>query len=384
MSADLEQRLVALGAALDTPGPSDDMIPAIIARLPERGPARIRRVGRPLAIALAALLLLAGAAMALPTSRHAILRVLGLRGVVIERVPRLPSLPPGPGARLGLGERIPVSKARHAATFTALVPPGVTAAYLDHDLPGGRISLIHGRLLIMEFRGTGVPFVFKLVGPGTHIKMLRVNGGPGVYLSGAPHQLLVQTSNSEVVTDHVRLAGNVLIWQQGPVTIRVEGTHTLGQALAVAHSMSTTTPVATASAGCPVTKPNGPPPPPDALQNGGTPIAKASEPGWYGNGTLWTNLPWSTQFIRTPSGLLSTKIPWFRARPGNVSIDARPLHGPPARFTASVGEPAAYGRTGFSPSILAFGRTGCWVVHAHLAGKALDVVLRVYPATGKP
>ena len=133
--------------------------------------------------------------------------------------------------------------------------------------------------------------------------------------------------------------------------------------------------------GCPVTKSGGPTPPADALQNGGRAIARASDPGWYGNGTLWTNLPWSTQFIRTPSGLLSTKIPWFRARTGTVTVDGRPLHGPPARFTANVGTPASYGPTGFSPSILAFGRTGCWVVHAHLHGKTLEVVLRVYPAS---
>ncbi|HEY1521149.1 MAG TPA: sigma factor [Solirubrobacteraceae bacterium] len=37
-------------------------------------------------LALVALLPLAGAAMALPTTRHEILRVLGLRGVTIERV----------------------------------------------------------------------------------------------------------------------------------------------------------------------------------------------------------------------------------------------------------------------------------------------------------
>lgn len=79
------------------------------------------------------------------------------------------------------------------------------------------------------------------------------------------------------------------------------------------------------------------------------------------------------------SGL--SKIPWFRARTGTVTVDGRPLHGPPARFTADVGTSASYGTTGFSPSILAFGRTGCWVVHAHLAGKALEVVLRVYPAS---
>lgn len=237
MRRDLEQRLFALGLALDVPPAPDDIVPATVARLPARRPARTRRALRPLAIAVAALLLLAGAAMAVPTTRHEILHVLGLRGVEIERVPRLPPVSRSPGARLGLGQRIPLSQARHAAAFTALLPAGRATAYLAHDVVGGRVSLLVGRLLIVEFRGTGIPFVFKLVGPGTHVRMLHVNGGPGVYLSGAPHRLLLQESNGDVVTDHVRLAGNVLIWQQGKVTIRIEGTHTLGQALALARSL---------------------------------------------------------------------------------------------------------------------------------------------------
>jgi hypothetical protein len=35
----------------------------------------------------------------------------------------------------------------------------------------------------------------------------------------------------------VRLAGNVLIWQQGRLTIRIEGTRTLGEARALARSL---------------------------------------------------------------------------------------------------------------------------------------------------
>jgi hypothetical protein len=111
------------------------------------------------------------------------------------------------------------------------------------------------------------------------------------------------------------------------------------------------------------------------------PLPKSADQGWYGNGVLWTQLPWPRQFIRTPSGLLSTKVPWFRAKNGVVTLDAKPLHGSPARFSANVGSPASYGPTGFAPSIIAFGRTGCWTLHAHLAGHELEVVLRVYPAT---
>jgi hypothetical protein len=238
MTGDLDQRLAALGATLEVP-PAPDLVPAVLARLPTR-PRRRRPARRTLAVAFAAVLLLAGAAMAAPPTRNAILRVLGLRGVRIERVPHLPAVPappPGASARFGLGRRIPLARARHAASFTALLPPGSAAAYLGHDVPGGRISFVNGAVLIIEFRGTATPFVFKLIGPGTKVKLVRVNRGPGVYLSGAPHEVLFQTQTGQVLSDRVRLAGNVLIWQQGPLTVRIEGTHTLAQALALARSL---------------------------------------------------------------------------------------------------------------------------------------------------
>ncbi|HEY6396576.1 MAG TPA: hypothetical protein VIX82_03875 [Solirubrobacteraceae bacterium] len=232
MTPRLEQQLLVLGAALEMPA-APDVVPAVIARLPTRRRRRGRPARRPLAIALAALLLLAGAAMAVPPTRNAILRVLGLRGVRIERVTRLPALPPGAGARLGLGMRIPLARARHAASFAALLPANASAVYLGHEVPGGRISLLVGKVLIIEFRGTATPFIFKVLGPGTTVKQVRINGEPGLYLFGAPHHVFFEDQSGGFQTDRVRLAGNVLIWQQGPVTVRIEGTHTLAKALAI-------------------------------------------------------------------------------------------------------------------------------------------------------
>lgn len=235
MNDELEHRLSALGAALEFP-PVPDVVPTVIARLPAT-PGRRLRPRRTLALALAASLLLAGGAMAASPTRNAILEVLGLRGVRIERVRRLPPLPRSEGARLGLGQPIPPARARHAAGFIALLPPGSPAAYLGHDVPGGRVSLLIGRLLITEFRGSATPYIFKVIGSGTRLAHVRVNGGPGIYLSGAPHLVLFQAQNGEVRTDSVRLAGNVLMWQQGPLTIRIEGDRTLAQALALARSL---------------------------------------------------------------------------------------------------------------------------------------------------
>jgi hypothetical protein len=236
MSAQLEQRLVALGTALDVPA-APDVVPAVLDRLPARRSRRRRPAKHALGAVGAAVLVLAGAAMAVPTTRDAVLRVLGLRGVRIERVQHLPPLPAGAAARLGLGQRIPLSRARHAADFRALLPPSASSAYIEHDVPGGRISLLVGRVLLIEFRGSTTPFIFKVIGPGTTVKELRVNGGAGVYLSGAPHEVIFRDVIGQIQTDRVRLAGNVLMWQQGPLTVRIEGSRTLAQALALARSL---------------------------------------------------------------------------------------------------------------------------------------------------
>jgi hypothetical protein len=192
-----------------------------------------------LAVAFAAGLLLVGAAMAVPPSRDAILRAIGLRGVSIERVPHLPPIPAGArtGARLGLGRPIALARVRHAAGFAALLPAQASSAYIGHDVPGGRVSILIGRVLITEFRGSAQPFIFKVIDPNTTVKITRVNGAQAVYLSGAPHQVLFGAPNGEIRTDRVRLAGNVLIWQHGAVIVRIEGVRTLAQALAIARSL---------------------------------------------------------------------------------------------------------------------------------------------------
>jgi hypothetical protein len=234
---ELEQRLSALGATLEIP-PAPDVVPAVLARLPARRRWRRRRPARrTLAVVLAATLLVAGGAMAAPPTRHFILRILGLRGVRIERVPRLSPPPASGGLRLGLGHRIPLGDARHAAAFAALVPPGAPVAYFDRDVPGGRVSFLIGRVLVIEFRGTAAPFIFKVIGPRTKVTHVRVDGGPGVYVYHAPHEVLFQARNGQVHADRVRLAGNVLLLDRHGLTIRIEGTHTLRQALALARSL---------------------------------------------------------------------------------------------------------------------------------------------------
>src|SRR5262249_47163258 len=157
-----------------------------------------------------------GTAAAVPPVRHAVEQLLELRGAAVERVPRLPPLPASAGGTLNLGRRIAVAQARNAASFRALLPPrGADAAYVSRDLAGGRITLVVGRSLLMEFRGQSSPFILKLVGPGTRARRVYVAGGPGIYLDRAPHEVFFLDAQGNGQSDTVRLAGHVLLWQHG-------------------------------------------------------------------------------------------------------------------------------------------------------------------------
>jgi hypothetical protein len=236
---ELEQQLSDLGSALEIPD-APDLVAAVRERLPSRParrarrrPLRVRR--RSLALGIALAVLLAGTAAAIPSVRHAVERVFGINGAVVERVPTLPK---AAGGTLHLGRRIPVSGARHAASFAALLPPsGVSAAYVANDVPGGRVSLTSGRLLVTEFRGTSRPFILKMIAVGTRVIRTTVGGQPAAYLEGAPHDVFFLDADGKPRTDNVRLAGNVLLWQRGRLTLRIEGARSLSDALALARSL---------------------------------------------------------------------------------------------------------------------------------------------------
>jgi hypothetical protein len=199
-------------AGTDLPA-APDLSCAVLAALDDR-PRRGRHPGLAGVAAVAAIVAVA-----------AMLVVPALRGSTASHaVPsaRAALLTPLAGAeRFALGRRIPLFEARHAAAFTTLMPPTPAGAYLGRDVPGGRVSVIAGRMLITEFRGAVLPYILSLIGPGIHAKLTWVNGRPGVYGSSV---------NAEA-------PGDVLTWLQGPLTVRIEGADTLEQALALARTL---------------------------------------------------------------------------------------------------------------------------------------------------
>jgi hypothetical protein len=95
-----------------------------------------------------------------------------------------------------------------------------------------------GKLLIMEFRGQAMPYVGKLIGLSTRATRVLVNGAPGLYLDGAPHAVFFSDASGAVRTDTLRLAGNVLLWEQGPLVLRIEGAPTMAAAVTLARSLN--------------------------------------------------------------------------------------------------------------------------------------------------
>ncbi len=92
-------------------------------------------------------------------------------------------------------------------------------------------------ILVMEFPGTSdIDYLRKMLRPGTTIEPVTVGGRPGYWISGEPHELLYLAPNGDVVDEPARLSSNVLAWNDGDLTYRIEGARDLATAQRIAAS----------------------------------------------------------------------------------------------------------------------------------------------------
>jgi hypothetical protein len=185
------------------------------------------------------------AVLAVPQTRAAILEFFHLRGVTIERVQELPTVPiqQGFGGVL-VGERVSLDEARDAVDFPLVVPKALgdpDEVYLQKDSPpGGMVSFLYGtkehpRALFTQFEATVREVIFKKVAEGTVIDPVRVEGAPGFWVGGA-HYFSYFDRNLDYRQEQVRLSGKALIWERGKVTLRLEADVTKAEALRIALS----------------------------------------------------------------------------------------------------------------------------------------------------
>ena len=241
---ELEQALLAVGRDLDLPE-APDVVPAVLARIERRSRRTAWTFGRrELAIGVAVVLLAALAAvLAVPDARSALLRVLHLGGEQIELVDELP-----PAAsevdETTLGEPVTLEEARRRAGFPLReLAERPDRVYLLGERP--TVWFAYGppgdvRLLVSQTPHLTVDrdlIAKKLAGQGTSIEETDVDGSPAFFLSGAPHAVLLFDENGEVLTDTIRLAGNVLIWQDDDTAFRLEGDFTRDDAVRLGESL---------------------------------------------------------------------------------------------------------------------------------------------------
>ena len=220
--AELERELRALAAAIEVP-PAPDLAGPVRARLGERRRPRYLRLA---AIAVALLAVALGAAFAVPDSRSALLRFLGLKGVTVIQVDKVPAVGTGP---LVFGERATLASARRDLGFEPLLPRLGRPDDIRIDRAAGELIVLYrGRIRLSEFQPGG-PILTKLTKIGNGVQPVRVNGGQGIWV---PEGHVVFELGRQP-----RLAGNTLLWEQGDLTLRLEGRFTEAQALKIAASV---------------------------------------------------------------------------------------------------------------------------------------------------
>ena len=266
----LERTLGDIGARLSY-SPPPDLRRTVLARI-ATAPAPATRwwdhiasrgLGfRSAAVALAVLLL--AIALAVPAVRAAAGEILRFGGIEIFRVPATTAPARSasatatgrPSATPTFGTPVSLAEARARAGYPIAVPTDAALGAPDEvDVRALRdnatqVTLVYRQragIPLSPFAGVSAVVVYlpgtfergflaKVAGPGTQVELVTVNGTDGAWLSGQPHQLLYRTG-SQTDSDELRLAGNTLVWQQGPTTVRIEAAVDQATALRIAGTM---------------------------------------------------------------------------------------------------------------------------------------------------
>jgi hypothetical protein len=271
---DIARRLVEVSPFIAHP--TIDVASAVTARLgsePDHGHAwghrsSLRPLIRPAwqGLVAASLVIVVATAALLsfsPPARRAVAGWLGLRGVRIEVVPSPSLLPTTMGRPLALGERVSLAEAGDRLGFQLLLPGSgalgeagplgepdevylttVADTQQAHLVWGTRPGLPRAAhtglgLLLTEFRASidEQVLVKKGIAEETTILPVTIDGEQGFWLEGTPHVLQYVDEQGRPLEDRTRLAGNVLLWEHGDVTLRLESALSLEEALGIARSV---------------------------------------------------------------------------------------------------------------------------------------------------
>lgn len=235
---ELENRLRALGADVAFP-PTPALREDVVARLEPQPRVRRLLTQRRLVLAVAVVLAVFAAVLAVsPGARSAFLELFRIKGAVVYRVETLPAVAPTlpPGA---LGERVSRDEAQRRVGFDLVEPQGLGRPDAVYVKAPGIVTFVYGRdpdvrLVFSQVRGTVDEVFYKKVSAaGTSVEPVRVGGGDGLFVTGEPHGFYY-VSGGVAHQEPLYLARDTLLWERGPLTLRLEGELTLQQALELA------------------------------------------------------------------------------------------------------------------------------------------------------
>jgi hypothetical protein len=235
----LEAELVALGRALDAPS-GDYLATRVRATVNEPAP----RVRRRVAVIVAALVVAAGAAY---TTVPAVAEWLGVKGVDVRLGPPATSTPTVDG--YDLGHRVTMREAQAAAGFELVRPRALgepAEVWIDDSAGVTAVWFVYTEqdatypILFMQ-ADVGVAdnlLATKFAEPGVTVQSVALGTGPALWIEGAHMVAFENRGRGDIVVDQVRLSQNVLLWEQGPITLRLELAAERAAALRIAESAS--------------------------------------------------------------------------------------------------------------------------------------------------
>ncbi len=266
---DLEQSLTELAERMEIPG-GEWLVDDVVRRIAEPAVRPPRR--RSLRLAGAMVVALVVVAIALPGPRHAVARWLGFDSVHIEPAITVPttttsaapsttvlasaattSVTTTPEPALGLGEIVSIEDAMARTGLPDPTPSLLGTPLSIHVVEppdSGQIVVVYAPSDLLpesDITGAGalvsvIPanieegFFQKTLGATTTVTSVEVDGAPGYWLEGSPHQLLFEFGDN-VLPDTLRLATNTLLWQRGDNVYRLEADIDLDTALRIAGSV---------------------------------------------------------------------------------------------------------------------------------------------------
>jgi hypothetical protein len=92
-------------------------------------------------------------------------------------------------------------------------------------------------ILYSQFQVTEAELFVKSLDTTVEVIELSVRGQRGFWIEGAPHYVVYRDASGALHEDAARLAGNVLAWEEGGVTHRIETIHSLEETLRLADSL---------------------------------------------------------------------------------------------------------------------------------------------------